>query len=304
MLTSYKYKKRSRNNNNNNLLLFFTESNTKDKKNDTKTLSNIFNKNQTVCSLKKSNKRPNNKNKKELYKKKLKSLLINIEKNEKKNIFKNKNYLFEKLSHDKEKIPKIKSQEQFNYYLINDFKENEPAINEIKKSLKNKKIDEEFEIYKSFVQEKQYYNNISLIKEYRRNKYQLKTESNLSINNNNNNNNKIQIKHERKSKKKLTYHKPVVFNNSIYQKYYKNKEKEIHHNHNINDSNKTMIKVRNKRKSVIFQPLYKNSKDFLQLISTKNQSNNNNDNIANISNSNSNIKSTEKKIQKKYRIQM
>ena len=50
-----------------------------------------------------------------------KSSLDSSSESEKKEIFKDKKYLFDKINLNKEKIPKIKSQEQFNYYLINEF---------------------------------------------------------------------------------------------------------------------------------------------------------------------------------------
>lgn len=285
MLSSIKIKNKSRNNN--NLLLLFTEPIKNEKKNNLRTFSTGINKNLTALNLKRRKKKPFIINKKEFYKKKLKTLLINIENNENKNVFKNKKLIFEKINQDKEKIPKIKSQEQFNYYLINDFKDNEPAKNEIKKSLKNKKIDEEFEIYKSFIQEKRYYHNVSLIREYQ-NKYHFKTENSHSLNIQNLN----RLKVKRKSKKKLTYHKPIIFNSDIYQKYSKNKEKELHHN--INDSNKTMISIKKDRKSVMFfrKPLSKDVKDFVRMISSSRDQSSTDKN-------NSNKKITEKRSSKK-----
>ena len=266
IISSYKLKNKSRNN---NTLLLLTEPNLKDRKNDIKSLFNTsktikLNKKYTHYILNNSNK-TTIKNKKDFFKKKLKSLLINLENNENKEIFKDKKlYLFDKINLNKEKIPKIKSQEQFNYYLINDFKENEPPKNEIKKSLKNKKIDEEFDIYKSFIQEKKCYNNVSLIKEYK--KKENITDNNSAINTNNNIN--ITTSYQRKNKKKLTYYKPVVFYNDIYKNYYKSKEKD-NQNH-FNESNKTNIIVKKPRKSVIFQKnLSKDVKELFQINSPK-----------------------------------
>ena len=241
IIYSFNSKNKSRNNKHN--LYLPTDSNLKDNNN----IRTFYNTSNNIKAHKKPSLFLNNfkkkaiKIKKDLFKKKIKEIFKNIENNENKSIFKNKEYLFEEISHDKEKVPKVKTQEQLNYYLINDFKEKEPMKIEIKKSKKNGKIDEEFDIYKAYLREKQYHKNIFLIKEYKRkneikidnkieksdnkiikidNKYE-KSDS-LNINEKKN----MKVIYKRKSKKKMTCYRPVVFYNDIYKNYYKNKEKE------------------------------------------------------------------------------
>ena len=152
--TFYNLKNKSRNNRNN--LIFLTDTTLKDKKNNIKTFNKTLYEN-----IKKKNLFSNNSKKisintkKDFYKKKIKNLLLIIEDNEKKSIFKNKEDIFNQTTFcNKEIIPIVKTQEELNYYLINDFKENLPIKLEINKSLKNRRMDEQFEEYKTLIDRK------------------------------------------------------------------------------------------------------------------------------------------------------
>ena len=241
IISSYDLKNKSRNNKFNLLLL--TESNIKEKNNNLKTFFNTSNtikiKKNKIYSRIYSNKKPN-KTKKDFYKKKIKDLLIDIDNNNENNIFGKRLYIFDEINSNKDKIPKVKTQEQLNYYLINDFKDNDPPQIEIDKSLKNRRMDEEFDKYKIILNEKRYYKNISLINEYKKkeNIKLVKIDYSPSLNNNNNNNSPR--KYKRKSKKILTFYRPVIFYNDIYNNYYKNKEKDIQ---TLNESKSSKNKI-------------------------------------------------------------
>ena len=267
----YAYNSKNKSRNNKNIFLLITESNLK---NNTTNINSFFKTSSNIKAQKNTNLFPNNskkkpiKIKKDLFKKKMKELFKNIEENENRSVFKNKAYLFEQISHDKERTPKVKTQEQLNYYLINDFKENEPMKIEINKSKKNKKMDEEFDIYKTYLKEKQYNKNIYLIKEYKR-KNEIQINKNKKIYKNDsidyseslNNNDKKDdtVKFKRKSKKKLTFYRPAIFYKDIYKNYHKNKERDSHENYksqiNVHYSHKSNNNFKSPSKQVreIFQ---------------------------------------------------
>ena len=100
----------------------------------------------TINKIKKTKKinKKKNKIKKNIYKKKLKELFekINNENNDKN--FKNKTYLFDHAIFNKIKIPKIKTQQRLNNYLIYDFKETETPMTIINRSIKNRIIYDEY----------------------------------------------------------------------------------------------------------------------------------------------------------------
>lgn len=229
------------------------------------TNTNTINKNITPLLLNISNK--NNKNiKKIIYRKKLKELFKNIDKSGSLDYYKNKTYLFDRINFDIINIPKIKSQDQLNYYLINDFKEIELPINEINKSLRHKIIYDEFGLYKAALQEKKCIKNLNLIKEYKQ-KYNLLNEKNSSYDSSSDSNNSISKPFVRKNKKMMTCYNPNVFFNEVYKSYHKIKENESI----SNDSNKTNnIKIIKPRKSLIFQkPIFTNSKEIIPFRSYK-----------------------------------
>ena len=253
-------KNKSRNKNSD--LLFFTESNLKEKSNNIKTFFNTSNnigRKANLSSLYSKNycPKPNYIKIKKLYKKQLKELLNNLDHSKTKDIFGNKKNIFKKISYKTEKIPKVKTQEQLNYYLINDFKENVPPKIEISKSIKNRKMDDDFEIYKTLLKEKKYKKNEYLIKEYRR-----KNEIKSSLNKDS------EMEFKRKSKKKLTGYRPVLLYNDKYQNHFKIKEKE---NDNIfNESNKTQIHYNKSSKNkIFFNTPSKKSKEILHFNSPK-----------------------------------
>ena len=279
----YAYNSRNKSRNNKNNLLLLTESNIKNNNSKVnfffKTSNNIRAKKNVPLFLNNSQKKAI-KLKKDLFKKKMKELFKKIEENENKSVFKNKEYLFEQISHDKEKTPKVKTQEQLNYYLINDFKENEPMKIEISKSKKYRKMDEEFDIYKANLKVKQYLKNISLIKEYKK-KNEIKvtkvdtSDKNDKIDNIDNseslkdNSKKIvRVNFKRKSKKKMTSYRPVVFYNDIYKNYYRNKERDNLEN-NSNENYKSKIHAHYSHKNINFKSPSKNSREIFQLSPSK-----------------------------------
>ena len=222
--------------------LFLTESNIKEKNNNIKTFFNTSNNirkkvNLSLLYSKNSHRKPI-KIKKDIYKKKLKELVNNLDNNEIINIFRNKNNLFEKTNYKVEKIPKVKTQEQLNYYLINAFSDNVPPRIEIKKSIKNRKIDEEYDIYKTIVKEKKIKKNEYLIKEYKR-KNEIKRNPKIELG----------IENKRNSKKKLTGYRPVLFDNDNYKIHFKIKEKG--YETILKESNKTQIETHKSLKSTL-----------------------------------------------------
>ena len=256
ILSSYNLKYKSRNNSNN--LLFLTDTTLKDINHNIKTFNKTFYQDIKRKNLFSKNiKKVSNNTKKDFYKKKIKKLLLNIEDNEKKSIFKNKEDIFNQTSLcNKEIIPVVRTQEELNYYLINDFKENLPLKLEISKSLKNRRMDEQFEEYKTLIREKRYRKHVNVIKEYRK-KIEIKMDRKSSLNKSNSSKEKgkenekekekekdLTPKYIRKSKKRMTCFCPEVSNNEIYKKYYKNKK-------TINEK-KTKIKIHYSQKNNAF----------------------------------------------------
>ena len=171
--------------------------------------------------------RKKNKIKKNIYKKKLKELFekINNENNDKN--FKNKTYLFDHGILNKIKIPKIKTQQRLNNYLIYDFKETETPMTIINRSIKNRIIYDEYELFKSLLQEKKCNRNYKFTKEYKSkyDQYDKKNEYSYSINSYSNNSN-VGKKFERPNKRRLSCYNPVVIYNELYKSYYKQKTKD------------------------------------------------------------------------------
>ena len=220
-----KHKNISRNNNTKLLILSDLDEKSNHKKNYCNTTYNknsIKNVDLNFNNFTNINKK---KIKKNIYKKKLKELFekINNENNNNK-FLKNKTYMFERVTIDKIKIPKIKTQQKLNNYLIYDFKETETPMTIINRSIKNRIIYDEFELFNSLLKERKY-NHKYAIKEYK-SKYNKKKENNsFSINSYINNSN-VGKKFERSNKRKLSCYNPVIIYNEIYKNYYKQKTRD------------------------------------------------------------------------------
>ena len=162
--------------------------------------------------------------KKNIYKKKLKDLFEKINNENIEKALKNKSHLFDRASLDKIKIPKIKTQQRLNNYLIYDFKETETPMTIINRSIKNRIIYDEYELFKSLLKERKSNRSYKFTKEFK-SKYHTKNESSSFINSNSNNSN-VEKKFERKNKRRLSCYNPVIIYNEIYKSYYKQKTKD------------------------------------------------------------------------------
>ena len=161
--------------------------------------------------------------KKNIYKKKLKELFENINNENNDKILQNKSYLFDRASLDKIKIPKIKTQQRLNNYLIYDFKETETPMTIINRSIKNRIIYDEYELFKTLLQERKCNKNYKFNKEFK-SKYNAKNDKSFSINSYNSSN--VGKKFERSSKRRLSCYNPVIIYNEIYKNYYSQKTKD------------------------------------------------------------------------------
>ena len=221
-----KNKNKSRNNETKLLLLYDSNSDKKPnlKKNYNNTTYNkklIQNVDIYFNNIQNKNKK---KIKKNIYKKKLKELFETINNENNNKIFKNKSYIFDRGALDKIKIPKIKTQQRLNNYLIYDFKENETPMTIINRSIKNRIIYDEYELFKSLLKEKKGSRNYKFAKDYK-SKYSTKNENSSLINSYNNNSN-IGKKFERTNKRKMSCYNPVIIYNEMYKSYYKQKTKD------------------------------------------------------------------------------
>ena len=262
---SYNLKNKSRNNKNN--LFFLTDTTLNDINNNIKTFNKTLNKDiKKKYLFSKKSKKVSINTKKDFYNKKIKKLLLNLEDKEKKSIFKNKENIFNQKSLcNKEIIPVVRTQEELNYYLINDFKENLPLKLEISKSLKNRRMDEQFEEYKTLIRERRYKKHVNVIEEYRK-KIEIKMDNKYSTLNKSISSKEkkrdLTPTYKRKSAKRMTCFCPEVTRNEIYKKYCKNKK-------TVNE-NKTKIKIHYSQKNNnIFHISSKNSKEIFNFNSPK-----------------------------------
>ena len=94
----------------------------------------------------------------------------------------------------------------------------------INRSIKNRIIYDEYELFKSLLKEKKGSRNYKFAKDYK-SKYSTKNENSSLINSYNNNSN-IGKKFERTNKRKMSCYNPVIIYNEMYKSYYKQKTKD------------------------------------------------------------------------------
>ena len=239
IVSSFNHRSKSRNKKAHFLLTTTTNSNLLTERKMSK-------KEKAILDLKKNLaiKTPANKNKKINYRNVLKKLLIGLENNSDYKAIGDRAFMFRWVPRNKEKIPTVKTQEQLNNYLIQDFKDKVPPKIEISKSIKNNKIFEDFERYKNLLKEKNYINNIYLINEYKKKEGIKVDKSAYSFLNS-----PHMAAFKRTAKKKYTWYKPnAIFSNflNIYKAKFQSEEKNYPNIFNTN----TYTKNYEKRQSV------------------------------------------------------